>query len=319
MTGPRQSGKSTLIREHFSSFAYVNLEDPTPRAFAQEDPMGFLRDRQPKLIIAEAQHAPELFSTLQVVSDERGMPGQYLISDSQNFLLMESIVQSLAGRVGLTNLLPLNFAEARHALPDLTAEQFMVRGGYPRLYRVDVPHEVYYASYIQTYVERDVRQLAAIHSTEEVRRLLKLLALNAGNLINYTGLARELGVAFATVKHWVSILETSFITFNLRPFHANSRKQLTKTPKVYFYDTGLLCHLLGIGSLAELTSSPAFGAVFENLIVSETAKHHLHLGKVPDLYFYRDGSQARNRFTRLHRYAEGVEGEGVDDVSTRPR
>nr|WP_305086015.1 ATP-binding protein [Corynebacterium sp. CCUG 51687] len=291
VTGPRQSGKSTLIREQFPDFTYLNLEDPTLRAFATEDPTGFIHDRGSALIIDEAQYAPELFSSLQVISDERGTPGQYVLSGSQNFLLMEKISQSLAGRVGITHLLPLSFREALTARPEISAEEFMVRGGYPRLYQVDMPPEIYYQNYLRTYVERDVTQLLNVQNAEAFQKMMKLLALNAGHLINYTGLARELGVAFATVKNWVSILESSFIVFALRPFHTNSRKTLTKTPKLYFYDTGLLCHLLGLRTKADLVRSPALGAVMENLIVAETAKCYHHQGVAPELYFYRDDSK----------------------------
>ncbi|MCQ4615946.1 MULTISPECIES: ATP-binding protein [Corynebacterium] len=291
VTGPRQSGKSTLIREQFPDFTYLNLEDPTLRALATEDPTGFIHDRGSALIIDEAQYAPELFSSLQVISDERGTPGQYVLSGSQNFLLMEKISQSLAGRVGITHLLPLSFQEALTTRPDMSTEAFMVRGGYPRLYQVDMPPEIYYQNYLRTYVERDVTQLLNVQNAEAFQKMMKLLALNAGSLINYTGLARELGVAFATVKNWVSILESSFIVFALRPFHTNSRKTLTKTPKLYFYDTGLLCHLLGLRTKADLVNSPAFGAVMENLIVAETAKCYHHQGIAPELYFYRDDSK----------------------------
>ena len=291
VTGPRQSGKSTLVREQFPDFTYLNLEDPTLRALATEDPMGFIRDRGASLIIDEAQYAPELFSSLQVISDERGTPGQYVFSGSQNFLLMEKISQSLAGRVGITHLLPLSFREALTTRPDMSTEAFMVRGGYPRLYQVDMPPEIYYQNYLRTYVERDVTQLLNVQNAEAFQKMMRLLALNSGSLINYTGLARELSVAFATVKNWVSILESSFIVFTLRPFHTNSRKTLTKTPKLYFYDTGLLCHLLGLRTKADLVSSPALGAVMENLIVAETAKCYHHQGIAPKLYFYRDDSK----------------------------
>ncbi|WP_257202923.1 ATP-binding protein [Corynebacterium cystitidis] len=292
VTGPRQSGKSTLIREQLADFTYLNLEDPAVRSLSIEDPVGFIRDRGEGLIIDEVQHSPELFSVLQVVSDERGTPGQYVISGSQNFLLMEKVSQSLAGRVGLTHLLPLSFREVRRARPEMTVEDFMVRGGYPRLYQLDMPAGAYFQSYVQTYLQRDVSQLLKAQNLGSFRQLLGLLALNAGQLVNYTGLARELGVSFATVKNWVSILESSFVIFTLRPFYVNSRKKLTKTPKLYFYDTGLLCHLLGISSKDQLVDSPSFGAACENLVVSETAKHYLHEGKVPELYFYRDDSKA---------------------------
>lgn len=291
VTGPRQSGKSTLVREVFPDYEYVNLEDPNLRAVAAEDPVGFIRNRAPHLVVDEAQYVPDLFSMIQVVSDENGTPGQYILSGSQNFLLLKSITQSLAGRVGLLKLLPLSYAELLGGGISSGVDEFMIRGGYPRLYDVDMEADIFFEAYISTYVERDVAGYLDVRDAAAFRTVLRLCASNAGNLINYSNLARDADVGFRTVKSWMSILESSYIVFPLEPWHSNLGKRLTKTPKLYFYDTGLLCHLLGIRTVPQLLSHPMLGAVFENLIVSETAKRYLNRGKNPELYFYRDDSK----------------------------
>lgn len=291
VTGPRQSGKSTLLREMFPDLAYLNLEDPGIRRLAQEDPVGFLSSHSGPLIIDEAQYAPDLFSVVQLRSDEVGSPGQYILSGSQNFLLMESIAQSLAGRVGISHLLPFGLVEARSISADLTVDEFMVRGGYPRLYQAQIPPEIYFENYVQTYLQRDVSGLLNVRNSDSFRRFIKVCALQAGNLINYSAIANEIDVSFQTVKNWVSILESSFIIFSLPSHHFNPRKVLTKTAKLYFYDTGLLCHLLGISSPEELFMHPQAGAVRENMVVAETMKTHIHSGRKPDLRFYRDSSK----------------------------
>lgn len=286
VTGPRQSGKSTLLREMFPDFTYLNVEDLGLRQQIAGDPIGVLKSFKDPLIIDEAQHIPELFSAVQLVSDERGTPGQFVLSGSQNFLLMESISQSLAGRVGICHLLPLGFSEI-----DVSTHDFQIRGGYPRLFTTQMPAEVFFENYTRTYIERDVTGLLGVRNANTFQKFLKVMALQASNLTNYTSLSNELDIAFQTVKYWVSILHSSFITFSLPSYHANPRKSLTKTPKQYFYDTGLLCHLLGIRSYEELLLSPSRGAVFENFVVAETAKLHIHAGKTPELYFYRDSSK----------------------------
>lgn len=291
VTGPRQSGKSTLVREAFPDYAYVNLENPQTRQQALSDPVGFVRDRPRRLIIDEAQIAPQLFSMIQVVSDETNEPGQYVLSGSQNFLLLKRITQSLAGRVGILRLLPLSFSEAKSAEGGLTPDAFMLRGGYPRLYDVDMPQDAYFSAYLRTYVERDVQDYLGVRDLSAYRTLLELCAQCAGNLLNVSRLAADAGISRETVNSWLSMLESSYIVFRLRPYHANLRKRLVKTPKLYFYDTGLLCYLLRIHTLDQLLTSPYLGMVFENLVVEERMKAYLNAGKEPDLYFYRDDSK----------------------------
>ena len=291
VTGPRQSGKSTLVREVFSDYAYVNLETPQTRQQALNDPVGFIGNRPNRLVIDEAQLVPELFSMIQVASDESNAPGQYVLSGSQNFLLLKQITQSLAGRDGLLKLLPLSFAEAKVGERGLTPDSFMLRGGYPRLYDVDIPQDAYFSVYLRTYVERDVQGYLGVKDLASYRTLLELCARSVGSPLNVSRLASDAGVSRATVTSWLLMLESSYVVFRLRPYHANLRKRLTKTPKLYFYDTGLLCYLLRIRTLEQLLASPYLGMVFENLVIEERMKTHLNAGREPDLYFYRDDNK----------------------------
>lgn len=291
VTGLRQSGKSTLVKSLFDDYEYVNLEDQSTYERVHADPSGFVKEHEARLIIDEAQRVPELFNAIQTVSDERGSTGQYILSGSQNYLLLRGVSQSLAGRVGMVRLMPLSYREAVTAEAELAPDAFMLRGGYPRLYDVPIPPRVYYQNYVATYVERDVSGYIDAKSLPTFQGLLSLCAQSCGSLLNVSRLAGDLGVARRTVESWLSLLEASYTLFRLQPYHANIRKRLTKTPKLYFGDTGLLCYLLGIETAEQLRDSPMRGAVFENLIVSETAKRHLNAGRNPRLYFYRDDSK----------------------------
>ncbi len=291
ITGPRRGGKSTLVRAIFPDCRYVNLEDSGIRSMALDDPVGFVRNRPSHLIIDEAQLAPELFNMIQVVSDEVGTPGQYILSGSQNFLLLKQITQSLAGRVGILKLLPLSFREALSADPELEVSDFVLRGGYPRLYDVDMPSEVYYENYIAAYIERDTSGYVAPRNFSMFRNFITACAANCSNLLNLTGLANDVGISVQTARSWLSLLESSYVVFLLQPYHANLRKRLTKTPKLYFYDTGLLCHLLGIRTKEQLLTSTQRGAIYEALAISETIKRHQNAGRQPRLFFYRDDSK----------------------------
>lgn len=292
VTGPRQSGKSTLIRNVLPEYEYVNLEDETTRMSAVDDPVGFIHSHGDRLIIDEAQHAPGLFSQIQVVADERGTTGQYVLSGSQNFLMERRIGQSLAGRVGMLQLLPLSYEEALRAEPGLTVDEFMFRGGYPHLYDVPTPVGIYFRNYTATYVSRDVAEYLDVRNVADFDTFLRLCAENSGGLLNLTALARDAGISFNTAKEWLSILEKSFVVFRLRPYSANTRKRLIKTPKLYFYDNGLLNYLLGIHSMKELLDDPKRGDVFENLIVSETVKRYRNHNEDGELWFYRDAGQS---------------------------
>ena len=291
VAGPRQSGKSTLVRAAFGSYAFVNLEDPATRKAAQEDPVGFLHAHPAPLIIDEAQRAPDLFSALQVASDERGSAGQYVLSGSQNFLMSRGIGQSLAGRVGLTTLLPFSYAEAQRARPGLTADAFALSGGYPRLIKTGMPPSVFHASYVDTYLERDVKGALDVRSLSAFRTFLLLCAQRAGGILNVSELARDAGVSFPTAKSWLSVLQASSIVYLLPPWAANEGKRLIKAPKLYLLDSGLLCHLLRIRTQEALLQSEHLGAIVENLVVAETLKRHLHRGEEPELYYYRDDAK----------------------------
>lgn len=291
ITGPRQSGKTTLSKIIRPDYQYVTLENPSIRLFAQQDPVGFLETYQNGVILDEAQYVPELFSYLQVVTDARQRLGEYILTGSQNFLLMEKITQSLAGRVAVFNLLPFSLEEL-NGTPYLAAtwEDQILQGFYPRKLVRDIDSEDFYASYLQTYVERDVRQVKNILNLDLFQRFIRLLAGRIGQLFNQNSLATELGVDNKTISAWLSVLETSFVAYRLPPYFENFNKRLVKTPKVYFYDTGLAAYLLGIRNRAELDVHFAKGALFENLLITDLLKNSLNRGKRPDFYFWRDAS-----------------------------
>lgn len=289
LTGPRQSGKSTLIKAVFPEYEYLNLENPEVRRAALDDPVGFISRRPDHLIIDEAQYAPELFSMIQVASDECGRAGQYVLSGSQNFLLMHNIQQSLAGRVGMLKLLPLSYQELSDT--QISLDTYLIRGGYPRIYDAGIPIDMFYQNYLMTYVERDAGGLLDVRNLSSFRKMIGLCAACVGGLLNLSRLAADVGVATATISSWLSILQSSYLVFLLQPYAGNMRKRLTKAPKLYFYDTGLLCHLLGIHDERSLINHPLSGEIFENLVVSERQKAYLNRGIEPTLVFYRDDSK----------------------------
>lgn len=290
VTGPRQSGKSTLVQEVFQEYNYVNLELPGERAAANADPLGYIRSHPAPLVIDEAQLAPELFNVIQVESDKAGTPGQYILSGSQNFILKRQISQSLAGRVGMLTLLPLSYKELNVAHGDLSFDDYLYRGGYPRLYNVGIPESVYYSNYVATYLDRDVSGSVNATSLSQFNLFLRVLATNVGQLLNVASVASDVGVNVKTLRAWLSILEQSYIVFLLQPYYSNSRKRLVKTPKIYFYDTGLLCHLLSSGPALEMERDGILGPVFENAVIAEQYKRYLNMGRTPELYFYRDSN-----------------------------
>ncbi|WP_194847083.1 ATP-binding protein [Candidatus Neptunochlamydia vexilliferae] len=286
LTGPRQSGKSTLIKGLFKDeYDYVSLENLDTRAFAQKDPRGFLEKYRKKVIFDEAQLVPELFSYLQEIVDEDQIPGQFILTGSQHFLLLEKITQSLAGRVAMLHLLPLSLAE-REKTPSL--EETLYRGFYPPLYTRDVEPYPWYDNYIQTYVERDLRAITNIHDLGTFQRFMKMCAARCGQLIDLTSLGNDCGISHNTAKSWLNILEASFITFPITPHFKNFNKRLVKTSKLYFYDTGLLCHLLDIRSPSQLSTHYLRGGIFESFVFSELMKASYNIGRRPSLYFWRD-------------------------------
>ena len=292
LTGPRQSGKSTLLKSCFADYKYISLEDPDVRQLAENDPRGFLRECGTKCIIDEAQRVPDLFSYLQTIVDSHDQCGQFILSGSHNFLLMERISQSLAGRTSVLKLFPFSADELREAgkLPS-DLDEFLLKGCYPRLYDKKVTAKEYFTSYLQTYVERDVRLLRNITDMAAFKRFLKLCAANVGAVMNVASLAKDAGISVTTANSWISILEASFILLRLPPYYKNFSKRVVKSSKIYFCDTGLLCNLLNIFNQKQLQKSGLRGAIFENFVVAEYTKSALFKGEEPQLYFWRDSNQ----------------------------
>jgi predicted AAA+ superfamily ATPase len=289
ITGPRQSGKSTLLRTTFPDYKYVSLEDPDVRLFVEEDPRGFLLTYPDKTIIDEAQRVPRLFSYLQTHVDKENKSGMYLLAGSDNFLLMESINQSLAGRTAILQLLPFSHKEMCNAnIQPKTVDEEIFYGAYPRLYDKGIEPNDFYPYYIQTYVERDVRLIQNIGDLSKFVRFLKLCAGRIGQLLNISSLANECGVTAVTLSSWISILEASYICYLLKPDYNNFAKRLVKTPKLYFYDTGLACSLLDITSAQQVSTHFLRGGLFENLVINEFLKSDYNIGVQPNLTFWRD-------------------------------
>ena len=287
VVGPRQSGKTTLTRYLFNDKSYVNLENPDSRRFAINDPRGFLSQYSAGAVIDEAQRAPELFSYLQQVLDEDNKKGKFILTGSNNFLLQETISQSLAGRIAYIYLVPFTLSELSvMSSTDLNSQ--MIKGSYPPVYDQDIGYDKWYPNYIRTYIERDVRQLKNISDLNVFERFLRLCAGRTGQLLNMNNLALETGVDSKTASAWLSVLESSFITFRLYQYHRNFNKRIVKMPKLYFYDTGLICSLLGINTPDHLYLHPLYGSLFENLIVSEFKKLCFNRAKNENLFFWRD-------------------------------
>lgn len=289
VTGPRQSGKTTLCRAVFGHLPYVSLEPLDQRDFVKRDPRGFLRSIPDGAVIDEVQRVPELLSYLQERVDEDPRPGRFILTGSQNLLMLESVTQTLAGRAALFELLPLSFEELLAgglAKVDLFATMFA--GGYPIVHDRALDAKDWLGDYLATYVERDVRQVLQIGDLLSFRTFLQLVAGRAAQLSNLMQLGADAGVSQPTAKQWLSVLEATYVAFRLPPLHGNFRKRLVKTPKLFLHDTGLLCHLLGIRQASDLAAHPLRGAVFENWVVSELVKWHRHRGLSPQLSFYRD-------------------------------
>lgn len=290
LTGPRQSGKSTLLKHEFTSYGYVNLEDLDFRRAATEDPRGFISRYPAPLIIDEAQRAPELFSYLQVRVDEQRAPGSYILSGSQNFQMMRAISQSLAGRTGIATLLPLSLPEVRQPQAGQfyqDADDWLFTGAYPENIAERIDTRLFYENYIRTYIERDIALETGVHDLARFRNFMVACAVRAGGLVNYSDLARDVSANDATMRSWLSILEESYICFRLMPYYKNYGKRFTKTPKLYFYDTGLLCSLLGIETRADLRSHDRRGHIFENAVIAEFYKQRFHVNKQSRAYYWR--------------------------------
>jgi len=307
LTGPRQSGKTTLARTAFPRHDYVSLEDPDDGRFAREDPRGFLHRFNKPVVLDEVQRAPDLFSYIQTVVDEKDRSGHFILTGSQNFLLLQKVSQSLAGRCAILHLLPFSLSEleGRKSFPiselgravpragrtprsDLM--EVMFRGFYPRIHDKGLEPRQWLSGYYQTYVQRDVRGILNVGDIETFGRFIRLCAGRNGQLLNLSSLGADCGITHTTARRWTSILEASFLVHLLRPHHRNFSKRMIKSPKLYFLDSGLLCYLLGIRSADELQSHSSRGPIFESLVVSELIKNRLHQGEESDLYFWRDST-----------------------------
>ena len=289
VTGARQSGKTTLVKEVFKDKPYVSLENPDIRNFALQDPRGFLQTYPKGAILDEVQRVPELFSYLQEILDNSKTKGLFILTGSNNFLLQQNISQTLAGRIGYINLLPFSVSELQSVkkLPK-TDDELMLKGFYPPIYDQKIPPVDWCPNYIRTYIERDVRQIKGISDLIIFERFIKLLAGRNAQELNNSALAVETGVDVKTIQSWIGILESSFIIYLLKPHHKNFNKTIVKRPKVYFYDTALVCSLLGIKDKTQLSTHPLRGAIFEGMVITELVKHRTNAGQEINLYYWRD-------------------------------
>ena len=286
--GPRQSGKTTLVRKVFESKPYVSLENPDMRLFAMDDPKGFISNYPDGAVLDEIQRVPELFSYLQQILDDQTANGFFILTGSNNFLLQESISQSLAGRVAYLFLLPLTISEIGDRESNINSVLFS--GCYPALYNNTTDPARFYANYIRTYVERDVRLIRNITDLYAFEKFLRLCSGQIGQLLNMSSLASEVGVDLKTIGSWIGVLEASFILFRLQPHHMNFNKRIVKMPKLYFYDTGLAAALLGIEKADYLTMHPSRGSLFENMVIVDFLKNRYNRGRLSNLYFWRDNT-----------------------------
>lgn len=296
LTGPRQSGKTTLCRKLFGELPYYNLEDAATLAAIQQDPKAFLTKHNEGMILDEAQRFPEVFSYLQVMVDEQRMAGdssrRYIITGSANFALMQQVSQSMAGRTALLTLLPLSTQEINQVDASCTTDLRILRGGYPAVWSTDDGgRNILLSNYYTTYVERDLRSMINIKDLSQFHTFIRLCAGRIGSECNASSLAVEVGVSVPTIQSWLSILEASYVIYRLQPYYANIGKRLTKSPKIYFYDTGLASWLLGIRTEEQLALHPLRGNLFENMVINDFYKHFYNQGERAELYFYRDKTQ----------------------------
>lgn len=291
LTGPRQSGKTTVLRHLFPDKPYYNLESPDILQVIQSDPRGFLRENHKGAILDEIQKYPELVSYLQADVDENENTGRFILSGSENLSLSHTVSQTLAGRTAMLLLYPLSIEELRKVTLAFDANDYIYSGFYPRTYKKHMSPTIMYRDYLQTYVERDVRQLSAIKDLSLFQKFLVICAGRIGQMLNYNAVANEVGVSNNTIKQWLSVLEASYVITLLRPYYNNINKRVVKSPKLYFVDVGLASFLLGIHTVQQVKRDPLRGALFENLVVMDLIKMFTHRGKLPSLYYYRDNNQ----------------------------
>lgn len=289
VTGPRQSGKSTLVQEIFPNHLYVNMENPQEREKAKADAEGFLA-RGP-MIVDEVQRMPLLLEFIQSIVDRKKAMGHFILTGSNQPELFEKVSESLAGRVGIAELMPLSLSELKGAGMDVSDRNAVLYNGFmPRLHADGIAPNVLYSSYFRTYVERDVRKLVNIGDLDLFETFVQLLAGRVGQLVNKQSLAKVVGVSEMTIARWITVLKTSYIVFSLRPYHNNFGKRITKSPKIYFTDTGLVSYLLGIRSPADMATHPLLGNIFENMVIADAYKEQFNSGKRPNLHFFRNSS-----------------------------
>lgn len=291
LLGPRQSGKTTLVKQCFPNHTYINLEEPDTRLFAKEDPRGFLKGYSGNLILDEIQRVPDLLSYIQVIVDSKQKKGHFILTGSHQFELHQSITQSLAGRTALLTLLPLSLAELQAAGEALTLDQALFNGFYPRVYQDKLNPTQVYRDYFKTYVERDVRQLINIKDLSLFEKFIHICAGRVGTILNINQLSNDTGISTRTVEQWLSLLEASFIIYKLQPYYENFGKRVIKSPKFYFTDVGLLSYLLGIENPKQLFRDPLRGNWVENLVILELVKARLNSNLDPNLYYFRDSHQ----------------------------
>lgn len=312
VTGPRQSGKTTLCKMTFPNYAYVNFEHIPTRDKVLQDIDAFLDQYKDGLILDEAQHIPQIFSYIQVrVDADKSL--RYVLSGSSDFLMMQGITQSLAGRVVIRRLLPLSLHEVK-AINLYSTDELLVRGFYPGIWGDGRTPQDVYESYYETYLDRDVRQIINVQNVNAFRRFVTLLASRVGSEFNAQDMSKSVGVSNQTISNWMAILETSYTAFRLQPYYKNIGKRLVKTPKVYFYDTGLVCWLLGITSAEDVAKHPMRGALFENMIVVEKLKQRFNQGKTSNIFFYRDQSQ--NEVDIIQENGLNIEAYEIKSAST---
>jgi predicted AAA+ superfamily ATPase len=289
ITGPRQSGKTTLAKAVFPAKPYVSLENPEEREYAERDPKGFLGRFDGGAILDEVQRCPALFSWLQGLVDARGIMGDFVLTGSAQFELISGVSQSLAGRVGRVELLPLSAQElqACQKLPR-TLEEMLLQGAYPALFDREIAPADWFSNYVATYLERDVRQLIAVRDLSQFQRFVRMCASRSGQLLNLAALGADCGISAVTAREWLSVLEASYLAVRLTPYHRNFGKRLVKTPKLYFLDVGLMAWLLGIRDAASIANHAARGALFETYVIGEFMKGRWNAGQPMDLYFWRD-------------------------------
>ena len=314
ITGPRQSGKTTLARATFPNKPYVSLENPELREFAQTDPKRFLARFGDGAILDEVQRCPELLSWLQQWVDERARMGDFVLTGSAQFDLMAGITQSLAGRVGQVELLPLSAAELGAAMLPDQLNDLLLKGGYPALYDRPLAADDWFPNYVASYLERDVRQLLAVRDLTLFQRFVRMCAARSGQLLNLAGLGVDCGISAVTARHWLSVLDASYITMRLPPYHRNFGKRLVKTPKLYFLDTGLMAWLLGIRDADTLSTHASRGALFETWVVAELVKRRFNSGRSDELFFWRDN--LGHEIDIVHETPQGLQAIEIKSGST---